>query len=301
MKRVDVEPLFMSPNWHWQADLELRLTQTTRGTRLSRNRHTGPLYVQKPFYPEGPDCAHIYVLHPPGGLVSGDTLTLDIHLEERTSALVTTPGAGRMYKARIDSPPQQQHTHLYVGEGASLEWFPMEAIVYNGAAAELSTSITLEDDASFMAWEITCFGLAASDEPFQDGHFTQRYRVEKKGLPLFVDTLRYDAKNTQLFTSKAGMQSLPVSGFFVAGPFKCTVDQKEFLSEGMRALINSASSLEDDDLSQHLAVTWVDDICILRYLGKSAYTCRKVFALLWTVLRPELTNREACEPRIWLT
>jgi len=306
MKKIDAEPLLASSNWHWDADLELVLSNNNRGTRLTRNRHTGPLYVQKPFYPEGPDCTHIYLLHPPGGLVSGDTLSLDITLEEGAHSVITTPGAGRMYKARDESPVQKQKNHLQVKDHAILEWFPMEAIVYNGAAAELETTIELGDGSQCMAWEITCFGLSASDEPFEKGYFNQRYRIEQNGLPLFIDNLYYqktngEANNSVLFGAKAGMQSQPVSGFFIAGPFSQNEQEKDILVEQSRTLIDGMDSIESNALNTQLSVTWVNDFCVVRYLGKSAYTCRQSFALLWEQLRPELISREACKPRIWAT
>jgi len=303
LKSIDLPPvkLLANPNWHWQADLELLLSKNNRGTRLMRNRHTGPLYVQKPFYPEGPDCAHIYLLHPPGGLVSGDTLSLDITIDESAHSVITTPGAGRMYKARVESPVQKQKNSLHVHDDSILEWFPMEAIVFNGAAAELETIIKLGDNSRFMGWEVTCFGLSASAEAFDTGYFKQRYRIEKNGLPLFIDNLRYEAKNTSLFLSNAGMQSKPVSGFFIAGPFELTEEEKESLSEQLRVAIHAMSSLASSDLSSQIAVTWSDSFCVVRYLGKSAYTCRQCFTLLWKQLRPALINREACEPRIWAT
>ena len=92
----------------WRASLSLGFRRTERGSRLVRSEHNGPLYVQKPFYPEGPDCAHVYLLHPPGGMVSGDFLTISAHAEAQSHALITTPGAGRVYRARSDGLLQQQ-------------------------------------------------------------------------------------------------------------------------------------------------------------------------------------------------
>jgi len=309
------------PNWHWQAHLNLVFSQRgARGTRLTRNRHRGPLYVQKPFYPEGKELAHIYLLHPPGGLVSGDTLTLDISVEEKAQGLVTTPGATRMYRARESSPVQRQYTQLRVDQGAVLEWFPMEAIVYNQAHAELETKITLQDESKVFAWEITCFGLPASAEKFEKGFFKQRYIIEKKAeknnKPLLIDNLvvdqlcgkdDYSGKNhKKLFTASAGMQNKTVSGFFISGPFNSSspsdkskqseyAKQRELLTESLRG------ALQSNNLENLISITWVNNFCIARYLGDSAFQARKGFTLLWQHLRPALTGRKACEPRIWLT
>lgn len=313
---IDYDQGMSDPNWHWQAHLDLVFSQRgARGTRLTRNRHRGPLYVQKPFYPEGKELAHIYLLHPPGGLVSGDTLTLNITVEEQAQGLVTTPGATRMYRARENSPVQRQYTQLNVEKNAALEWFPMEAIVYNQAHAELETKITLHDESKVFAWEITCFGLPASAEKFEQGFFKQRYVIEKKAKknnkPLFIDNLvvnqlsdkeySYKRNNEKLFIASAGMQNKTVSGFFISGPF--TPDSpstnsnkdKDLLTENLRKVLQSNS------LEALISITWVNNFCIARYLGDSAFQARKGFTLLWQHLRPALTGRKSCEPRIWLT
>ncbi len=283
-------------NWHWQAGLQLAIAQTQRGSRLVRNRHIGPLYVQKPFYPEGKNCAHIYLLHPPGGLVSGDTLSVDIAVHEGAHALITTPGAARLYRAREKSPVQEQTNILYVENNAILEWFPMETIVYSGAAAELETHFELGDNSAITAWEITCFGLPASGEPFNQGYFKQRYQINQYGLPVFIDNLQYDASNHAFFSAKAGMQSQAVSGFLVAGPCKQVEQEREVLTDELRLMISGNA-----DMQAQATLTWIDDFCVIRFLGNSAYACRQIFVLLWRKLRLALLAKKACEPRIWAT
>ncbi len=281
--------------WHWQAHLQLKLTHGSRGTVLKHCRHKGPLYVQKPFYHEGKDTAHIYLLHPPGGLVSGDSLTIDVDVTDNASSVITTPGAARLYRARDESPVQRQHINLHIADNASLEWFPMETIVYNGAAAELTTAIDLAENSTFMGWEITCLGLPASQKPMEQGYFQQTYKILRDGLPLFIDSLHFDPSKPQLFNSSAGMQSKTTSGFFVAGEFTLTDNERDLLLEQIRDL------LEQKALSHLVAVSCVGDFMISRYLGDSANQARDAFTLLWELLRPELLNTTACHPRIWLT
>ena len=67
---------------HWAASLALTFAHRDGATRMVQARHQGPLRVQRPFYPEGSgEACHVYVLHPPGGLVSGDALTISAHVE----------------------------------------------------------------------------------------------------------------------------------------------------------------------------------------------------------------------------
>ena len=282
--------------WHWQAYLQLCFKFSSRGTTVNRCRHNGPLYVQKPFYPEGKHCAHVYLLHPPGGLVSGDTITIDVEMETNSHSLMTTPGATRLYRARQESPIQRQNIYLSLAENAILEWFPMETIVYDAAAAELNTTIKLSNNSRLMAWEITCLGLPASKQLMTQGYFQQRYKIIQDGLPIFIDRLHYDTKNHALFTNMAGMQSKTVSGFFIAGPFsQQSDDEKDQLIDYIR------QQLTHKKFDTCIAISNVNGFFITRYLGHSANQARDAFTEIWSLLRPVLIKQKACAPRIWLT
>ena len=286
----------------WLAKLDLRMEKKSRGTRLTRSRHRGPLYVQKPFYPEGPDLAHVYLLHPPGGLVSGDHLQISIDAKCDAAVLVTTPGAARIYRARDEQPLQRQSVTLDVGPNASVEWFPLETIVYNGANVELYTVINLTEESCFIGWEITCFGLPASGEPFVSGTFQQHYRILRKGRPLFIDRFSLtDTSRERMLSGSAGMNNHAVNGFFLAGPFAQTKGNGD-TAERMEALMASLREASDElSLSKYGAISKVGDLFIGRYLGSSAEQSRKLFTAWWKILRPLVLGREACAPRIWST
>ncbi|MEC8438848.1 MAG: urease accessory protein UreD, partial [Pseudomonadota bacterium] len=82
----------------WMADLSLGFKLIEGKTVLSHRERKGPLAVQRSFYPESGVC-HVYVLHPPGGVVGGDTLTVKTDLADRAEALITTPGATKFYRS----------------------------------------------------------------------------------------------------------------------------------------------------------------------------------------------------------
>lgn len=276
----------------WSAKLELQLEHSRASTRLSRSRHSGPLYVQKPFYPEGRELAHVYLLHPPGGIVSGDHLEIQVDIKADAAALVTTPGAARIYRAREQQPLQRQQVKLNVGANASLEWFPLETIVFDGACVELSTTIDITEGSHFIGWELCCFGLPASGALFKQGRFQQHYLLRKDGVPLFVDRMVVDVDHDAILQSSAGMQGNTVSGFFLLGPI---ADNDEALLAQLRKV------LAEQGAETVAAISKVGDCYIGRYLGHSAEQGRKLFTAWWHLLRPQLLGLKACEPRIWAT
>jgi urease accessory protein len=285
--------IFINDTPQWQAYLQVEVERRCSGSRLTGCKHNGPLYVQKPFYPEGTDWPHIYVLHPPGGIVSGDELIIDVRVGEGSACLLTTPGAGRIYRARHDLPEQCQRVRLRVEPSASLEWFPMETIAFPGADVSLETRVQLDAGATCALWEITSLGLPASEEPFNHGRFEQYYRVDVDGGPAFIDRFLLDDHSRALLTASVGLRGHPVVGFLLMGPFSEPLDEL--------SLANLYKSAKAGGFTCEAAISRVSSFYIGRYLGGSTERARKLFERWWTCLRPVLSGREACPPRIWLT
>ncbi len=192
----------VSPGSGWQARLRLGFRATAQRTVLASREHQGPLTVQRPFYPEG-DICHVYLLHPPGGVVGGDSLQIEIDADAATHALVTTPGATKFYRSAAERACQTQH--LAVGEGASLEWLPQENIFFPGAEVDLVTRVELAGDARLALWEINCLGRPANREVFDSGRIDSRLEIYRDNVPLLLDRLRVSADNRARLSLMAGL------------------------------------------------------------------------------------------------
>ena len=78
--------------WNARLSLDYRLQDARTLLRFS---HDGPLRVLKSLYPEGDGICHSVLVHPPGGLVEGDTLEVDVQVQSGAHALISTPRATR--------------------------------------------------------------------------------------------------------------------------------------------------------------------------------------------------------------
>ncbi|MEP7139502.1 MAG: urease accessory protein UreD, partial [Caldimonas sp.] len=112
--------------WHGHLVLDYRAGD---GRCTVRDRHDGPLRVLRSLHPEGAVC-HSVLVHPPGGIVGGDQLSIAIGLEPGAHALVTTPGATRFY--RSTGATAEQSTEIVAAAGSRIEWLPLETIAYSG-------------------------------------------------------------------------------------------------------------------------------------------------------------------------
>ena len=274
----------------WAAFLRLKFAKTARGVRLVEKEHHGPLYIQKPFYPEGLATPHAYLLHPPGGLVSGDHLQIQVQVEANAHALITTPGAGRMYRARSDGTPQTQTVVLDVADGANIEWLPLEAIAFPSANAVANNTIYLQADSKVIFWDVLCLGLPANKQSFDSGTFNQNLRIFRSGRLDLQERLVLNDSNRSLLENKIAFQGNPVQGLLVAGPF---LRPQVELIEQLRNIAGHGGNA--------IGITQVADFIIVRNLGHCSEQVRKSLQKIWACLRPALLGKEACAPRIWNT
>lgn len=284
----------------WLASLDLELGHSEHGTQLTRTKRSGPLTIQKAFYPEGRDCAHLYLLHPPAGIVSGDELKVGIDVKENAHTLVTTPGANRFYKARTDlsigDPKQTQVTRIDLAAGAKCEHFPLETLVYNNANAINNVEVRLQKNATYCGWDMTCLGLPSSDENFTDGQFSQLNTLYCDDILMYHDKVMIES-SSNIQAHPAGLAGNTVFGTFLAYASNSQVSdaQRTQLIEQLREVVemHSASTL--------ISITDIRQLLVIRYLGNQAHQCKSLFVELWKLVRPVYMNKQGVQPRIWFT
>ena len=288
-------------NRQWHASLALEFYHSSYGTQLVKTTRKGPLSVQKAFYPEGQECAHIYLLHPPAGIVSGDTLTINVHVNPSAHVLVTTPGANRFYRARdnqlIGCPEQKQSTVFQVNSKAICENFPQETIVYEGACGFNTVDVSLEASSIYLGWDITCLGLPSSNQPFAEGEYTQLNRMYCDDKLIYHDRIAIKPNN-QLLHHSAGLAS-----FSVFGTFLIFAEQlRDHHQAKAIALVNELREIiETQKAEKFISVTQMKGLIVIRYLGEQATQCKRLFILLWQCIRPQLIDCLGIEPRVWHT
>jgi urease accessory protein len=284
--------LLRDPAPGWDAGLEIALARRGGCTRLVHSRHWGPLRVQRPFYPAGIDGGecHLYLLHPPGGMVTGDRLAIAITLADGARCLATTPAAGKIYRGNHSAVPQIQTVHCQVDGASCLEWLPQETILFDGARGELVTRLALDEGARCAAWDIVCLGRPASGEGFASGYLTQSLEISRAGRPLYRERNHFGGGG-ELLSAPWGLGGCTVAGTFV---LSLGLDR-----EALGALRGELSSLVA--AGDACAVSDLDGLVAIRYLGHSAERCRRLFTTAWRHLRPDLCGHPAIEPRIWRT
>ena len=267
----------------WAALLRLALRRGGDRTRLVPLQRYGPLSVQRPFYPE-PECCHVYLLHPPGGVVGGDRLELQVELEPGTRGLFTAPGAAKFYLSA--GPVAEVRQQFQVGAGAGLEFLPLENIYFPGAQVDARTTFELAPGGRIVAWEKHCFGRPANREAFDRGGLRTQIDLRREGRLIHTETQRVDVAE---LARGSGLRGAPVCGTLLA----CGTEFDD-------ATVATLQQLQPERGAAGISRT-LPDLLVARYLGPDTGDLDRFFVNLWERLRPLLFAQPACRPRIWNT
>ncbi len=272
---------------HWLGRLDLRFDRRDARSYLGFRQHTGPLVMQKTLHPEGTEVCHGVLVHPPGGVAGGDHLQLNVEVAADAKALITTPGAGKWYKANRHQA--RQDLQFNVGAAASLEWLPQENIVFDGADVHWQADITLAEGAVFAGWDIVCLGRQARQENWQTGGLAQRLSIKRAGHLQWLE-------QTKLTPAHPLMQSLiGLDGCKVMGTFVVVAGQ---VPEDLLAKCREVISMETEAI---IGVSALPEVFVARYVGNVSQAAKQYFEAIWQQLRPWYLNRPAVRPRIWNT
>ncbi|MBK6591437.1 MAG: urease accessory protein UreD [Burkholderiales bacterium] len=272
--------------WHAQLRLDYSVEA---GRTVARHTHSGPLRILQSLYPEGDSVCHNVLVHPPGGLVGGDTLDVNVHAQAGSHALITTPGATRFY--RSDGLPACQNTRLQVDAGARLEWLPLEALCYSGCIAENHLTLDLAPGAELMGWDVTALGLPHANQPFLLGSLRQH--MELPGVWLERGAVR--ASDTRLLDSPVGLAGLRcmASLFFVTGT-PLTRERRLLALEGAREHIATHALAATAGATSPQA-----QVIVVRVLAPVVEPAMELLRTLRNTWRQRLWSKSASSPRIW--
>ena len=286
-----------NPAAGWSARLNLRFEprQVNAATRtvMTERSHFGPLRILKPLYPEGNDICHAVIVHPPGGIVAGDSLAVDLRVDGGAHALATTPGAQKWY--RSTGAAASAIMRLHVADDAHLEWMPQETMVFDGARARQSLEVALAPRARFFGWEMLCLGRTARGERFVSGEFRQSIRLLRAadGAPLWRESMRLNGSDPRL-TSALGFRGLPVTATaWIAFP------DGEAGVMTADVLANVRVALGDARLAA--ASSPEPGFIVVKALSDASEAVRNLLIGVWKKIRLQVFAREAILPRIWST
>jgi urease accessory protein len=297
----------------WKADLDFSVAAGSGRCGLGRLSFKGPLRIQRPFRPEsGPNApCHLYLLHPPGGMVGGDALTIKAEMEPGARALVTTPSAAKFYRAQA---PQSQSTSVNVGPKAGIEWLPAETIVFSGANGLVETSFEVSNLGFLLGCEITVLGRPASGDGFERGVWHQIFNIKREGRLVLRDVWKSQGGGDELINPAGWAERHIAVMFYALGRHGEPTDlaaltaarnvlwqDMEKPKENRQPGLLPPQSRPPQSLAPIWGVTILGELFLAKMLTDSLTEAHRFRLKVWEALRPGLWQREVYVPDIWFT
>jgi urease accessory protein len=135
----------------------------------------------------GPD---VVFLNTSGGMTGGDRLSYALTLDAGCRVTATTQTAERAYRS-TEGVARVEVAHE-LGPDAHLDWLPQETILFDHAALERTTTVSLVAGASCLLLEAAVLGRAAMGEVVRTVALIDRRHVRRNGVPVLMEPLRLD-------------------------------------------------------------------------------------------------------------
>lgn len=266
---------------NWYASLNLKFKCKNEKTFLYRKDHKGPILVQKEFYPEKKIC-HVYIVHPPGGIVSGDVIDINITLKEFSKVLVTNPSSTKFYRSYRNNTSVIKQT-FYLKEYSSLEWLPQSNIFFADAIINLENNFFIDKNAKLLAWDNFCFKPKniGTNKVFGNGSFITSFQIWQDNVPLLNEKLR-----------------------IIDGDLSILLEKYYFLSTivaipGNKYLLNLICNISYKNCI--IGATLLGNLLIVKILNNNSINMHHIIYKIWCILRLNIIGVNVCKPRIWNT
>ncbi|MEA5161094.1 urease accessory protein UreD [Cereibacter johrii] len=224
------------------------------------------------------DVPEVVFLNTSGGLTGGDRLSYRLEVGEGCRAVATTQTAERAYAAGAGAA-RVEVLHE-VGRDGWLDWLPQETILFEGAALDRETRISLAPGAGCLMVESVVLGRAAMGETLTRLAFRDRRSILRGGKPVLVEPLALDDRALAAAGGAAvlgGARALATLAMVGPGAEDALGPVRAAMGE---AGVEAAASAFDGKL-------------VLRLLAADGWPLRRQVARLLTVLRGRAL------PRVW--
>ena len=251
-----------------------------------------PLRVVRAFSTED-GAALVHLHNVSGGLLGGDELEMRVNLGAGTAAQITTTGATRLYRPRLDARLTLQRNEIAIGTGALLEFVPDALIPYAGARFRQETSIRLEEGAGLFWWEIVAPGREASGEEFRYERVKWKTDVRVCGKLIASERVRLDPRQSPPSAPARFGDHRYCATFYI-----CRAGMgAKFWGAAEERLREVAAEIDRGDGSRWGVSMLVSDGLIVRCVARDGYGILPGLRVLWSAAKGMLYGRAAVFPR----
>ncbi|MEZ5666616.1 MAG: urease accessory protein UreD [Alphaproteobacteria bacterium] len=270
----------MQPHQRSAGRIDAAFAHGVRGTTVARAYQSGCARLRFPRQHGGMSPTGI-VINTAGGLTGGDRFHVAVDVAAGAAATLSGQAAEKIYRSA--GGVAEMRNALRIGAGARLDWLPQETILFDRAALDRRTEVTMAADATLTATELTVLGRAAMGERVRHAILRDRWRIVRDGRPVFADSLRLDGAVDALLdrpAAAAGGSALALV-VHVAPDAERRLDPVRDLLDGRDGVRSGASAY--------------DGLLVVRMIAVDAAATRQAALAVMGALRDGLPP-----PRPWL-
>ena len=241
-----------------------------------------PLQVQKILYIEEsfPEMAYVYIMSPSGGILQGDRLRIDVRLENKAQAHITTQAATKVY--RMNRNYAAQMVNMFVGDGCYLEFVPDQLIPYRDSRFYQHVRMQVHDSATVVYSEIITPGRVASGECFKYDICCLRTTAANQDSRLrFMDALLLEPKKQKLLNGFGLGQKSVFANLYILTKSADT----NALSDTIHKILNESS------VNGSASVLPRADGVFARMIGNTAGEVKGVVDIILNKIRTEILRK----------
>ncbi len=269
-------------------ELRLQYAKLEHRTVIAHSYFTTPWKLLPPIYLDDTGAAYTLLVNPSGGLVGGDSLSIDMTLEKDAHVLISAPSANRVY--RSEGQLSEQTITISVGSGAILEWLPEHTIPFAGSRFRQTLHATLAPGATIILWDAIASGRIAREERWAFTDLENDIQITTASGDSLVE--RYVLEPA----TDLGRVGLAGEWDYVASLY---VVNDSVSLETWKRLETKVASVLDQDLGHVLGGVSTPAIpsVAIKLLARTAPDLTDMLEALWAAVREELWNLPAVSLR----
>lgn len=281
----------------WCGSASLRFHRSSDGRTVHQGGCRAPLKLSRAFA-NGNTC-ELSLLHTAGGLVGGDVLRVDCHLETGTRVLLTGVAAQKVYgsvgRSRLHPRGRwaRQSFSAQIQDGASLCWLPQETVLFPDALLEQRQLVQLMGTASYLGADIVRLGpvqdSGSGGGPLGQGCWRSRLELQRNHRILLVDPTALDNAAISRSHGMAGHTVVGTLLWTAAGPL-----HPDALPACLQARAGLAGEMEAGMIHDNDG-----DLLCCRYRGPSTQAARFWFTRIWALTHQWRGLPPPRLPRVW--
>jgi urease accessory protein len=264
---------------------------STSLTQLTVVQQQPPLQIVRAFtQPDGPAVVHLHNVS--GGVLGGDRFHVRIGVGVGAQAQLTTTGATRLYRSRMEHDLAEQTTLVDVSSDAVLEYVPDATIPFAGSRYQQTTKITLSEGAGLFWWETIAAGRVARGEAFAYDLLRLKLDIEAAGRLIASERMELEPGKQGLSTRARLGPYRYFTTFYICYVGLSAARWLEL--EACLAELAQRLSIED---SVWGVSTLPAHGLVVRALSRSGRTLHRGLLQFWQQAKRELYSVDAVPPR----